>query len=64
MHDFLTNVDIRLRFSSSFDPKETGDEMKTCVAKVIFCDNIMIILRGGSISIKVWNILGSIFGMA
>ena len=36
VHDFLTCVDLRLQFSSLFDPKETADEMKTCVAKAIY----------------------------
>ena len=34
VHDFLTCVDIRLQLSGLFDPRETADETKTCVAQI------------------------------
>ena len=50
IHFHMLMVDIILWFSSLFDPKEIGDEMKTCVVEVIFLYYVNIILRGGSIS--------------
>ena len=38
---FLAHVDIRLQFSSLFDPRETADETKICVAEIIFFHTII-----------------------